>query len=245
VVQGKWRHGKTEECERQWLLNLHRCVWLDCPEDNFDRTFLNSLATVLGIGAGRSKRVPVLRDQVKAALGIGLIDTIIIDEAHNLWPEDLQSAKPKRVELIRHLRDSLGVGSVLLTTEQFALAMELSKQHNVRYAPGQLAGRRYQFELHDVHTDGEIRAIAALHCGNATAQALDGLLTFAKAEEGYLGQMVEAIANARRLAGNHNAPITATHVAFATRQQQTSARIKALAVNVKAARRGRFKLLAA
>jgi len=96
-----------------------------------------------------------------------------------------------------------------------------------------------------VHTDGEIRAIAALHCGNAAAEALDGLLAFAKAEEGYLGQMVEAIANARRLAGNHNAPITATHVAFAKRQQQTSARVTALAVNIKSTRRGRFKPLAA
>lgn len=245
VVQGKWRHGKTEECERQWLLNLHRCVWIDCPEDNFDRTFLNALANSLGIGAGRSKRVPVLRDQVKTGLGIGLIDTIIIDEAHNLWPEDLQSVKPKRIEFIRHLRDSLGVGSLLLTTEQFALAMELSKQHNARYAPGQLAGRRYQFELRDVHTAGEIRAIAALHSVNATDEALDGLVTFAKAEEGYLGQMVEAIAAARHLAGNHNAAITATHVAVATRQQQTNSRIRTLALKAKPTRRGRFKLLAA
>jgi hypothetical protein len=86
--------------------------------------------------------------------------------------------------------------------------------------------------------------IAALHCGNATDDALDGLVTFAKAEEGYLGQMVEAIAGARHLAGNPNTPITATHVAVATRKQQTSARIKALALNVKPARRGRFKLLA-
>jgi hypothetical protein len=57
--------------------------------------------------------------------------------------------------------------------------------------------------------------------------------------------MVEAIAAARHLAGNHNAPIAATHVAVATRKQQTSARVKALALNVKPVRRGRFKLLAA
>jgi len=70
--------------------------------------------------------------------------------------------------------------------------------------------------------------VAALDCGNATAEALDGLVTFAKAEEGYLGQMVEAIATARHLAGNDNAPITATHVAVATRQQQTRARTRDL-----------------
>ncbi len=245
VVQGKWRHGKTEEAERNWLLNLHRAVWLDCPEDNYDRTFLAALGGALGIGANVSKKIPVLRAQIKTAMGIGLIDTVIIDEAHNLWPENLQSIKPKRVEFIRHLRDSLGVGAVLLTTEQFALAVEISKAHNARYAPGQLAGRRYQFELRDAHTDREIRAIAALHCGNATDDALDGLVTFAKAEEGYLGIMIEAIAAARHLAGNHSTPITATHVAVATRQQQTDARVKQLALTAKPARRGRFKLLAA
>jgi DNA transposition AAA+ family ATPase len=244
VIQGKWRHGKTEEAERQWLLNLHRAVWLDCPEDNFDRTFLNALGASLGIGSNHSKKVPVLRGQIKAAVGIGLIDTVIVDEAHNLWPENLQSIKPKRVEFIRHLRDSLGVGAVLLTTEQFALAMEISKTQNARYAPGQLAGRRYQFELRDAHSDKEIRAIAALHCGNATDEALDGLVTFAKAEEGYLGQMVEAIAAARRLAGQRDT-ITPTHVAVATKQQQTTTRVKQLALSAKPARRGRIKLLAA
>ena len=53
----------------------------------------------------------------------------------------------------------------------------------------------------------------------------------------------------RHLAGNNGngqlSAITATHVALATRQQQTSARIKQLALTAKPARRGRFKLLAA
>jgi DNA transposition AAA+ family ATPase len=245
TVQGKWRHGKTAEAERNWLLNLHRCIWVHCPEDNTERTFLDEFARALGIGVNWSKKPTVLRQQIRRALGIGLIDTVIIDEAHKLWPKDLVNAQPIRAEIVRTLMDTLGVGFVLLTTEQFALAMELSKAHNARYAPGQLAGRRYQFELRDAHTDREIRAIAALHCGNATDEALDGLVTFAKAEEGYLGIMIEAIAAARHLAGNHDAPLTATHVAVATRQQQTANRVKQLALAAKPARRGRFKLLAA
>jgi DNA transposition AAA+ family ATPase len=245
VVQGKWRHGKTEECERRWLLNLHRCVWLHCPSDNTERTFLTEFARALGIGANISKRPPLLRQQIKNALGIGLIDTVIVDEAHFLWPGDLVSAKPTRAEFIRELRDSLGVGFVLVTTDQFALAMEVAKQHNTRYAPGQLAGRRYQFQLRDTHTDKEIRAIAALHAGNATDEALEGFLAFARSEEGYLGQMIEAIATARHQAGNHGAPITAAHVTLATKQQQTSDRVKQLVTAIKPPRRGRMKLLAA
>jgi hypothetical protein len=245
LVQGKWRHGKTVESERNWLLNLQDTIWVRCPSDNFERTFLNEIGGALGIGSGKSKRAPFLRQQIKSALGIGLISRVVIDEAHELWPSDIASQKPIRAEFIRELRDELGVGFVLLATEQFALNMELAKQHNARYAPGQLAGRRYQFELRDVHTDKEIRAIAALHCGTVTEDALDGLVAFAKAEEGYLGQMVEAIAAARHLAGNRNTPITATHIVVATRQQQTNARVKQLSLGMKSQRRGRFKLLAA
>jgi hypothetical protein len=249
LVQGKWRHGKTVESERNWLLNLHDTIWIRCPSDNFERTFLSEFARALGIGANVSKKTPQLRQQIKNALGVGMISRVVIDEAHELWPREIASQKPIRAEFIRELRDELCVGFILLATEQFALNMELAKQHNARYAPGQLAGRRYQFELRDAHTDREIRAIAALHCGNATEDALDGLVTFAKAEEGYLGQMVEAIAGARHIAGNNGngqlAAITATHVALATRQQQTNARIKQLALAAKPARRGRFKLLAA
>lgn len=244
LVQGKWRHGKTVEAERNWLLNLQDTIWMRAPSDNFERTFLNELGRALGIHSGNSKRTPVLRSQIKSALGIGLISRVVIDEAHELWPKDIASQKPIRSEFVRELRDEHGVGFILLSTEQFALNMELCKQHNARYAPGQLAGRRYQFELRDAHTDREIRAIAALHSGNATEDALDGLVTFAKAEEGYLGQMVEAIAAARHLVASASQPITATHVALATRQQQTSARVKALALSAKPTRRGRLRLVA-
>lgn len=241
TIQGKWRHGKTEECEREWLKNLHRCIWLHCPSDNPERSFLHEFARALGIGANISKKPTQLRSQIKGALGIGLIDTVIIDEAHWLWPTDLAWQKPIRAEFVRELRDTLGVGFVLVTTEQFALAMEYSKQHNARYAPGQLAGRRYQFELRDAHTDKEILAIAALHAGNAADDALRHFVDFAKAEEGYLGIMIEAIGAARRSAAHGT--ITATHAALATRQQQTSSRIKQLALAAKPARKGRFKLL--
>jgi len=193
--------------------------------------------------ANIAKKPAHIRQQIKNALGIGLISRVVVDEAHKLWPADLANSEPVRIEFIRELRDQLGVGFILLATDQFALSLEISKRENQRYAPGQLAGRRYQFILRDTHTDKEIRLIAALHAGSATDDAIDGLLTFARTEEGYLGIMVEAIACARRLAGT--GPITATHVASATRMQQTEERVKKLALGAKPIRGGKIKLLAA
>jgi len=245
VIQGKTRHGKTEECQRKWLKNLHRCVWLRCPSDNQERTFLDEFARALGVYTNISKKPAQLRQQIKRALGIGLIDTVVIDEAHFLWPTNLVTQKPARAELVRELRDELGVGFVLVTTDQFATAMEICKAQNTRYAPGQIAGRRYQFELRDSHTDKELRAILTLHAGSITDEAVEGLLDFVKTEEGYLGAGIEAIVNARIVCGNHGAPINATHVAVATKQQQTAARVKQLALTAKPVRRRRVKLLAA
>jgi DNA transposition AAA+ family ATPase len=166
TLEGKWRHGKTEECERIWLKNLHRAIWVHCPSNSDEVTFISAIASALGISTGGGKKTSQLRGQVKRSLAIGLIDTIIIDEAQGVWPQDLVTAKPIRLDFVRELRDSLGIGSVLIVTDQFALALELAVQNNTRYAPGQVAGRRDQYKLRDAHTDAEVRAIAKLHSGS-------------------------------------------------------------------------------
>ncbi len=165
IVSGKWRHGKTEEAQRLWLKNLHRAVWVNCPENADERSFIIALATALGIGVGTGVKPSQLREKLKRGLCVGLIDTLFIDEAHFLWPGDLRSAKPARAELVRHLHDALGVGFVLITTDQFALSMELARQHSTRWAPGQLAGRQQPFRLRDTHSDGEKKGYRAVARG--------------------------------------------------------------------------------
>jgi DNA transposition AAA+ family ATPase len=240
---GKWRHGKTEQCERQWLVNLHRAVWLHCPSDNTERGFIFALAQALGLGIGRHATPSRLREKIKRALGVGLIEMIVVDEAQNLWPSDLIAAKPMRAEFVRELRDSLGVGFVLIATEQFALSLELAKRHNSRWSPGQLAGRRRVFKLRDRHTDKEVRAIAKLHAaGPIDSDALEIFRAFADAEEGYLGAMVSAIRSARRSVGPDGV-ITATLATVATKRQGTDERIVKLAAGARKLQRGRFQVV--
>jgi len=238
TVSGKWRHGKTDECQRIWLRNLHRAIWVHTPADNTERSFLNAIAAALGISANISKKPVHLREQIKRAFGIGLIDLIFLDEGHNLWPADLADSKPIRAEYLRELRDSLGLGAMIITTEQFALSLSLALQHNTRWAPGQFLGRRAQFKLSDIHTDTEIRAIAKLHGrGQLPEEALPILVDFAKAEEGYLGAMVTAIRLAMSIAAAADKPLGMEEVASAIKQQQTDERIADLTKNVKPAKR--------
>lgn len=237
-VRGKWRGGKTEGFEREWLKNLDSTIWIDCPENSDEASFIRAIATALGISRG-GKKTSQLREQIKRALGVGLISRIIIDEAHFVWPANLSEAKPTRAEFIRHLRDNLGVSALFITTEQFALSLELARQHNTRWAPGQFFGRRCQFTLNDSHTDGEITAIARLHSGDIAPDALTGLLAFARAEEGYLGSMVEAISLAR--IKKPDGRLEAVDIAISTKQQGTDARIVEIAKGAKRLRRGQFK----
>ncbi len=240
TVSGKWRHGKTDESQRLWLKNLHRCIWVHCPPDNTERSFLNAIAGALGISANSGKKPTQLREQIKRAFGIGLIDCIIVDEAHNLWPSDLADAKPVRAEYLRELRDSLGLGIMLITTEQFALSLALAVQHNTRWAPGQFLGRRAQFKLSDIHTDVEIRSIAKLHGqGLLPDAALPILVEFAKAEEGYLGAMVTAIRQGLRVATANGRTLGLDDVAAALKQQRTDERVADLARVKRPSRHGR------
>lgn len=240
-ARGKWRAGKTELAERQWLLNLHDTVWVDCPSSSDRRSFVFAIACTLGLRTSSNTKMNQVEPRIKSSLGIGLISRLVIDEAHNLWPQNLRDAKPERIEFLRELRDQLGIGSLLNTTEQFALSMELAAQHNTRWAPGQFIGRRSQYILRDTHTDAEIREIARLHAGSIDADAVAGLVAFAKADEGYLGTMVEAIKLAR--AEHGDVRLTAPMIAAATKQQMKQERITELAKGAQRLPKGRFKLL--
>lgn len=240
VLSGKWRCGKTDESQRLWLKNLHRCIWVHCPADNTERSFLNAIAAALGISANAGKKTPQLREQIKRAFGIGLIDCIIMDEAHNLWPSDIADSKPARAEYLRELRDTLGLGCMLITTDQFALSLALAVQHNTRWAPGQFLGRRAQFPLSDIHTDAEIRSIAKLHGeGLLPEAALPILVEFAKAEEGYLGAMVTAIRQTLRVGRVAGRAPTMEDLAAALKQQRTDERAADLARVKRPSRHGR------
>jgi len=129
---------------------------------------------------------------------LGLIEMIVCDEAHDLWPNN-PGSKPERLEFMRRaLHDGRSIGVLMLTTEQFSQRLSEAQSASSRYAPGQAVGRLTTFELPDGLSDGDLLAIAKLHCPDGTPPpVLQGLRAIAKDSEGYVGAMIGVIEKVR------------------------------------------------
>jgi hypothetical protein len=223
LVEGKWRAGKTSAGEGWWLRNLDRCVWIDTPKDAPERSLFMRMAEALGIGISSAKKSIMYREQILNCLAIGLIDHLIFDEAHFLFPPD-PSSKPGRLEWVREIRDVKGIAITLLSTAQFSEAMQRALAFNPVWAPGQLVGRIATYDLPDALTREEIIAVAKAHAPELTYKACLALAVFAEANEGYLGAMVEAIEIARDKAAD--GVIQGGQIADAIEQQKKLTRMR-------------------
>jgi DNA transposition AAA+ family ATPase len=123
-----------------------------------------------------------------------------VDEAHFLWPINAvrkRLSRPRRLEFIREIHDTAGIGIVLLTTPQHAELLHQCIQSNELWAPGQWDGRAQPFLLPEALDDADLEAIARWHGPDLADEAIAPLLAMAKSSEGYLGKMVKAIERAR------------------------------------------------
>lgn len=241
LVTAESRHGKTEVASRLWLKNLHRSIWLGAPSNSDEKAFVVSLATALGIcTSGGVKKVQLI-DKIKRGLCPGLIDVILIDEAHGLFPLDLRETRPARLELLRELCDQLGIGAVLLSTPQFSTNLQLARQHSTNWSPAQFMGRHQPYSLCEMHTIEELRAIVGVHAGEIEGAALNALVLFVMASDAYLSAGIAAIRRARARIGT-TATITSADIAAATLATSAPASVVEMAEKAVPARRGKFRV---
>jgi hypothetical protein len=198
-IIGHNRTGKTESAWRLYLRMLDRALWIDCPEDDSDRTFLFEIARAGGIGTGTNKKPDQIRSQVKAIFGEAGVSVLFVDEAHRLWPSNPKT-KPKRIEFLRSLVDAgkpPRVSVIVIATEQFAESLEAALDQSTRWAPGQWQGRAQRWVLPETLSDAELDAVARHHAPDAPEEVLRSLVLQAKASQGFCGIMVNTIRRAR------------------------------------------------
>lgn len=227
-IIGHNRTGKTESAWYQYLRNLDRALWIDCPEDDSDRTFLFEIARAAGIGTGTNKKPDQIRAQVKAVFGTFGISVLFVDEAHRLWPSNPRT-KPKRIEFLRSLVDAgkpPKVSVIVIATEQFAESLEAALDQSTRWAPGQWQGRAQRWVLPETLSDAELSAVARHHAPDAPKEAIDALVLQAKASQGFCGVMVNTIRRARFLG---KGKITADTVTRAQIQMAKGTKLEQLA----------------
>jgi hypothetical protein len=199
-IVGLTREGKTAPA-LDWFRRhaMDRGIYLNCPSDQTERSFILEFARVLGIGATTSKKASQITPQIRGCLGKGMIELIVMDEGHHLWPLD-SKAKPSRIEFLRSLYDlhnPAQIGVVVITTPQHTISMNLALAKNLRWAPGQWEGRAIPFHLPDIVSDADLRAVAKHHASDFSDGMIEALVLHAKATAGFCGAMVNAIELAR------------------------------------------------
>jgi hypothetical protein len=202
-VVGHTRTGKSVPAFNWYLRNaMDRGIWVKAPSDETDRTFLFAIADKLGISTTGGKKVGQLRPQIISCFGKGMIEMIIVDEGHFLWPAD-KKAKPKRLEFLRELFDlhiPSQIAVVILATPQFTRSMNEALRDSSRWAPGQWDGRVIRYHFPDTMSDADLRAVAEHHAPDFSSDMIEKLVMHAKATHGFCGAMVNAIMLAREKA---------------------------------------------
>ncbi len=213
-IIGKTRIGKSIAGRRQFLANLHRAAWLNCPKHGTERDFLTGLAGCLGMSFGSAFKNSQIMPKIGACFGRNRVNLLFIDEGQRLLPVETR-AEPRRLETVRDLWEQSGISVVILSTPQMSAGLAELMDENPRWAPGQWIGRRQVFDLPDMMTAEDLAAVAMHHAPDATPDAIEQLVLHAQASEGLCGAMVRAIERARfRTAGG---PLTLDAVRDAQR----------------------------
>lgn len=223
-VIGFTRIGKSVPALDWFKRNaMDRGIFFNCPSDESDRNFIWEWARAMGIGAGTGKKTCQIIPQIRSCLGTGMIELIVVDEGHFLWPVD-QKAKPKRIEFLRSAFDMFNpaqIGVVNLTTSQHSISMNLALANNKRWAPGQWEGRAIPFHLPEVVSDKDLAAVARYHAPDFDDGMIAALVLHAKATAGFCGAMVNAIELARFLAEQQGAKKVTANILLTAQKQMT------------------------
>jgi hypothetical protein len=201
-IIGKNQMGKSDGAWDFYLRNLDRALYIKTPESDSERVFHFENAQRLGVSTS-GKKAGQLIGQIATCFGDTLIDTVLVDEGHFLWPNDFK-LKPKRLEYWRGLWDSHtrqgGIGIGVIATPQHLVTMNYYLANSERWAPGQWQGRAIRHLLPDTMSETDLRSVAKWHLPDADEPIQRQLALAARATEGYCGFMVNCIKKARRQA---------------------------------------------
>lgn len=232
-IVGPERVGKSEafqdEFHRHWM---DRGILINCPQSRDMRSFTSRIAHALGIAVNNNKKNDLISEQISATFATGILEVICIDEGHNLWPKDLATQRPERLEFLRDLWDVAeinrrarrgvdrggGLGIAICATPQFAADMNTAINVSGRWKPGQLEGRLRRNHTPDTLTRHEVAKIARFHAPEFDEQALNTLVDVTLASPGLLGFLVNVVGKVRFEHRHRGKPITSATVEVCSRK---------------------------
>jgi hypothetical protein len=233
LIIGPERIGKSEAMldifQRKYM---HRGILFSCSESRDMRTFICDNAAPLGINVSRAKKNDSIRQQVIDIYTSGAIDTIFMDEIQRIWPSDLATQFPEKIEfmrtawdkaeLIRRVRRGRDGGGGLAiignATPQFADDLNTAIAENRRWKPGQFEGRMRRTYTPETLTETEVRNIARHTAPEFDEQSIERLTTVTLASPGLLGFLSNVVGKIRFKARKDNREISPDLVGEAARE---------------------------
>jgi len=164
-------------------------------------SFFRAIAKALGVSINLNSKAQELRQRIEDTLQGGDL-MIVIDEAHYLWPNLIDSRTlPARINWILTALVNNGVPVALVTTPQFLRNQE-EFEARTRWTSEQLTGRIGHYEpLPTTLTPEDLHKVAAALLPDASEQTLEALVVYAQASTKYLAGIRHAVDRARFIAG--------------------------------------------
>ena len=196
LIEGPARFGKSHSavdwCERH--PGRARYVQLESSRD--EMSFFRAIAKALGVSINLNSKAQELRQRIEDTLQGGDL-VLVIDEAHYLWPNLIDSRTlPARINWILTALVNKGVPVALVTTPQF-LRNQKEFETRTRWTSEQLTGRIGHYEaLPTALTPEDLHKVAVAMVPDASAQTIEALVVYAQASTKYLAGIRHAVARA-------------------------------------------------
>jgi hypothetical protein len=186
LIEGQARFGKshsvTDWCER----NPGRARYVQLESSADEMSFFRAIAKALGVSVRLNSKAQELRQRIEETLQGGDL-MIVIDEAHFLWPNLIDSRTlPGRINWILTALVNNDVAVALVTTPQF-LRNQKAFETRTRWISEQLTGRIGHYEaLPAALTTDDLQKVAISLLPDASEQTIEALVIYAQASAKYL-----------------------------------------------------------
>lgn len=200
LIEGDSGVGKTESAKAWFDRNRDRARYLTLSGISNRTTLCRAIASALGLPKSMALSATKILPRIEEFLRESRL-MLIVDEAHHLWSH---SNRPDRApELINWLMTACSNHSVpvaLITTEEWHRRRG-NTERNTGWNAEQLARRIVRFSKLPKHpTEADFESVICAIAPDADAKARTALIVYAQRMGGSLTRMVDALADARRIA---------------------------------------------
>lgn len=203
LIEGRSGYGKSCNMEAWTNMNRGRAICLELEGITMQKDFFLKLAKATGVARGFGFSAGKIKQRVTEFLQRTKL-AVVISEAQYLWPQGKRiESHPTLINFLNTALFNAGVPYALISTEQFS-ARRRHVESQTDWSSEQLRRRiRRYFSLPEKPTTDDLRKVARkrlLDVGIGADTAIDRVVGYALASQGYFQTITDSIDDARLIA---------------------------------------------